>query len=101
MAKTYDQDRWIYPCYGGQLLGILKEDGSVLPCEQISTPFGNVRDTDYDLMACWNSDTAQKERKMIQDGQCHCTYECVMSSNVLFNPRYYPALLGELIKGGR
>ena len=92
IAQTYDRDESLYPCYGGQLLGVLKDNGDVFPCEQLSTPMGNVREADYDLMKVWQSHQAEKERELIRKRQCHCTYECAMAPNVLFNPRLYPKL---------
>ncbi len=97
VARTYDQNRSLFPCYGGQLLAVLKDNGDVFPCEQLSQPLGNVRDYEGDFMQVWHSDIAERERQFIIDRKCHCTYECVMSSNILFNPRMYPRLLGEMI----
>ncbi|MDH5513163.1 MAG: hypothetical protein OEY27_08130, partial [Gammaproteobacteria bacterium] len=33
----------------------------------------------------------------IRDGECHCTHECYFITNILFNPRLYPALLREYL----
>ena len=98
IAETYDSNSSLSPCYGGQLLGILKDNGEVFPCEQLSTPMGNVRDSDYDFMKVWESHQAKQERQMIRDRKCHCTYECSMSPNVLFNPALYPQLAKAFIK---
>ncbi|MEE8397212.1 MAG: radical SAM protein [bacterium] len=100
ICRTYDQNASLFPCYGGRLLAILKDNGDVLPCEQLSTPLGNVREHGYDLMRVWRTKEAERERQMIKDRKCHCTYECVMSSNVLFNPKFYPSLARELLRQG-
>lgn len=68
--------------------------------EQLGTPPGNVREHGYDLMRVWRTKEPERERQMIEDRKCHCTYECVMSSNVLFNPKFYPSLARELLRQG-
>lgn len=101
LACTYAENRSVSPCYGGQLLGVLKDNGDVFPCEQLSRPMGNVRDHGGDFMAVWQSPAACDERQFIRDRKCFCTYECVMSANILFNPRMYPRLLREVVGGVR
>ena len=39
-----------------------------------------------------NVGAAKAERQKIKAGKCHCTYECSMSPNILFNPKMYPQL---------
>jgi MoaA/NifB/PqqE/SkfB family radical SAM enzyme len=98
IADTYDRHASLFPCYGGRLFGVLKDNGDVFPCEQLSEAFGNVRDHALDVMAVWRSATAERERQGIIERRCHCTYECVMSANVLFNPRFYPRLAGAALR---
>lgn len=98
LARTYDEDRSLFRCYGGQLLAVLKDNGDVFPCEQLLTPMGNIRQHDGDLLAVWNSPAAEDQRQAIINRRCHCTYECVMSSNILFNPLLYPKLLREMAR---
>jgi MoaA/NifB/PqqE/SkfB family radical SAM enzyme len=93
LAETYARNTSIMPCYAGRLMAVLKDNGEVFPCEQLTTPLGNIRDHDCNFEAVWNSKIADQERKNIRDRKCHCTYECVMSSNILFNPLMYPKLL--------
>jgi MoaA/NifB/PqqE/SkfB family radical SAM enzyme len=99
VAHTHERQASLFPCYGGRLFGVLKDNGDVFPCEQLTTPFGNVRDEGLDFMRVWRSGVAERERRFIVDRRCHCTYECVMSANVLFNPRFYPRLGGALLRG--
>ncbi|MAF95307.1 MAG: hypothetical protein CMM60_06090 [Rhodospirillaceae bacterium] len=100
LAQTYEQNASLYSCYGGQLLGVLKDNGELFACEQLNTPFGNVREAGYDLSKVWESAQAQEEREQIKNRRCHCTYECTMSSNILFNPRFYPKLLSSYLRKG-
>jgi MoaA/NifB/PqqE/SkfB family radical SAM enzyme len=100
LAQTYEQNASLYSCYGGQLLGVLKDNGELFACEQLNTPFGNVREAGYDLSKVWESAQAREERENIKNRRCHCTYECTMSSNILFNPRFYPKLLSSYLRKG-
>jgi MoaA/NifB/PqqE/SkfB family radical SAM enzyme len=98
IAETYDRHASLFPCYGGRLFGVLKDNGDVFPCEQLNGAFGNVREHDLDFMAVWRSAAADRERQDIVQGKCHCTYECVMAANVLFNPRFYPRLAAAALR---
>ena len=81
-------DKWVLPCQAGSLFGIMYDDGSVHPCEILKdSKVANIRDYDYDLPKLWASQRAEELRKQIKNG-CHCTFECAMSSSILFNPKY-------------
>ena len=73
----------------------IKDNGDVFACEQLSTPIGNLSTVDYDLSKIWFSDIAKQQRRSIANKECHCTYECVSSCNILFNPKNYPRLVKE------
>jgi MoaA/NifB/PqqE/SkfB family radical SAM enzyme len=89
VAEVYEHDRWVLPCYAGSLMGILYDNGEVFPCEILpDASLGNVRDFDFDLAKLWSTPYAEATRRRIIDGHCYCTFECTMSSNVLFNPKY-------------
>ena len=97
VAETYERNRSVNPCYAGRLMGVIKDNGDVLACEQLSTPLGNLRDVDYDFARIWFGKVAETQRASIKARQCHCTYECSMSSNVPFNPAHYGRLLRGLV----
>ena len=82
----------LVPCYAGRLNLVLTESGNVYPCEILSDSFGNVKDYDYDLRKVSGSDTARKIIRSIMTKKCYCTHECYFMTNILFNPRLYPAL---------
>ena len=96
VAETCERNRSITPCYAGRLMGVIKDNGDVLACEQLSTPLGNLRDFDHDFARIWFGEAAETQRASIKARKCHCTHECVMSSNVLFNPAHYGRLLRAL-----
>ncbi|MBI2315531.1 MAG: SPASM domain-containing protein [Betaproteobacteria bacterium] len=86
------------PCYAGRLNLVLTEAGGVYPCEMLTETFGNVRDFNYDLARILRAEPAQAVTRSIQEARCHCTHECYAMTNILFNPRRYPALLKEYLQ---
>lgn len=92
-----DQKR-IIPCYAGRLNLVLSESGNVYPCEILEETFGNVRDYDYDMEKVLQSDSAKKIIGSIMDNKCYCTHECYFMTNILFNPKLYPALAREYLQ---
>ncbi len=96
IAETFHKDQSISNCFAGSLFGVIKDNGDVFACEQLSTSLGNLSDVDYDLSKIWFSQKAQKQRCSINNHECHCTYECVSSCNIFFNPKYYPFLFKEM-----
>jgi len=92
-----DQKRLI-PCYAGRLNLVITESGNVYPCEILTETLGNVRDYDYDIRKVIHSDSALKIIESIRHNNCYCTHECYFMTNILFNPRLYPALAREYIQ---
>ncbi len=96
--RTALEQTRLTPCYAGRLNLVLTETGGVYPCETLTESFGNVRNFDYDLRRVMRNDPAQAVMRSIQDNRCHCTHECYFMTNILFNPRQYPALLKEYLQ---
>jgi len=92
-----DQKRLI-PCYAGKLNLVLTETGDVYPCEILSTSFGNVRDYNYNMKEVVHSEKARPVLDSIFNKRCYCTHECYFITNILFNPRLYPALAREYVQ---
>jgi radical SAM protein with 4Fe4S-binding SPASM domain len=88
------------PCYAGKLNLVLTETGDLYPCEDFSEQmkFGNIRESKYDLQQLLKADRGKKILARIHDKECHCTHECYFMTNILFNPRRYPALLKEYLQ---
>lgn len=86
------------PCYAGRLSGVVYANGDVYPCELLDKPLGNLREHGMSLRRVWASARTREVRDWIWDTHCHCTHECFMTPNILFNPRYYPRLLWEYTK---
>lgn len=85
-------------CSAGSIAGVIYADGSVYPCEMLSSSFGNLRDYDFNLGELWNSKTAINIRNQIQDTHCICTQECFLSTNFLIQPQLWPQLIYERLK---
>ena len=88
------------PCYAGKLNLVLTETGDLYPCEDFSERmrFGNIRENEYDLQGLLQSEHGRNILKFINGKGCSCTHECYFMTNILFNPRRYPALLKEYLQ---
>jgi MoaA/NifB/PqqE/SkfB family radical SAM enzyme len=95
--RAMREQKKIIPCYAGRLNLVLNEAGEVFPCELLTEPFGNVRDFGYDLKRVIRSERARRINQSIKNNGCWCTHECYYMTNILFNPRTYPALLKEYL----
>jgi len=98
--RTVQEQRRTIPCYAGRLNLVLRENGDVYPCEILQERFGNVRDYDHDLQQVMQSEEARKIIASIRAKKCSCTHECYFMTNILFNPRLYPALAREYLRLG-
>ena len=97
--KTYEENKYITPCYAGNLSGVMYPEGDVYPCEILddSHKIGNIRDFDLNFKNLWLSQKAKKEINFIKKTKCFCTHECFNTVNILFNLKNYP----EIIKKSR
>jgi len=96
--QTIARQKRLLPCYAGRLNLVLTENGDVYPCEVLDKKIGNVKDFDYDARKLLRSDRYMAIVKEIDDTQCYCSHECYFMTNILFNPRMYPALLREYLQ---
>ncbi len=96
--RTLLEQKRLIPCYAGRLNLVLSETGEVAPCETHSASFGNVRAHGYDLGSVLRTTAARATLDSIGRGECHCTHECYFITNILFNPRCYPALAEEWLR---
>lgn len=96
--KTMIEHKRLIPCYAGKLNLVLTESGDLYPCEILTEAFGNVRDYDYDIGKILRSEKAKRTINSIANNDCYCTHECYFMTNILFNPRMYPALAKEYLQ---
>lgn len=71
--KTLIQNKWQINCYAGVSGGFIDNEGLVGACEH-TTPFGNLRECNYDFKKIWHSAAANKVREEIFN-RCFCTNE--------------------------
>jgi radical SAM protein with 4Fe4S-binding SPASM domain len=95
ILRTAREGKRLLPCYAGRLNLVLTENGDLYPCESFAEvmKMGNVKDHDFDLEGMLRSAKARTVLRTIEENSCYCTHECFMMTNILFNPRQYPALL--------
>ena len=96
--RTLMEKKRLIPCYAGRLNLVLSETGEVYPCETRLESFGNARALGYDLDSAVRTAAARATLGSIGRGECHCTHECYFVTNILFNPRCYPALAAEWLR---
>jgi radical SAM protein with 4Fe4S-binding SPASM domain len=98
IAETLQRQGRVIPCHAGRLNLVLDERGELYPCEEFSLRLGNVRDYNFDVRATVRSAQGRAVLAAIARGECWCTHECYMMTNILFSPRHYPALLAEYLR---
>ncbi len=99
IQQSYLADpRYLSRCPAATLFGVLGADGGIRGCEVLDDEIGNIRDFQYSLPAAWKSSEAKRLRKKVLSTKCHCSFECAWSLNLLWNKRYWPSLLAELLK---
>ncbi|MGE5174509.1 MAG: radical SAM protein [Betaproteobacteria bacterium] len=96
--RTMRERTRIIPCYAGRLNLVLTEAGDIFPCELFTESLGNVRNYEYDMRKVASSESARRVKDSIQSNRCFCTHECYFMTNILFNPRMYPALMKEYLQ---
>jgi len=96
--RTLLEKKRLNPCYAGRLNLVLTESGDVYPCEILTERLGNLKDYEYDIREILCTEKARKVLTTIQDKKCFCTHECYFMTNILFNPKLYPALAKEYLQ---
>ncbi|WP_456474772.1 radical SAM/SPASM domain-containing protein [Candidatus Pyrohabitans sp.] len=96
--RTAVEGRRLIPCYAGVLNLVVTERGDVYPCELLNRRMGNLREYGYSMERLLSSREAKRVVEEIESEACHCTHECYFITNILFNPRLYPALFREYLR---
>ncbi len=96
--RTMKENACQLPCYAGRLNLVVTETGDVYPCETFeeSLHMGSLRNDEFDLTKVLENQRARDVISRIGKG-CFCSHECYTMTNILFNPRMYPALLKEYL----
>lgn len=94
VLKNYLTGTQTVPCQAGRKLLVIYENGDVYPCELLKEKFGNLRDVDYDIKKLLFSDDGKSIKRKINPGKaCSCTWENIISINLLFDPRSYHKII--------
>jgi len=113
VEQTLKEKRMILPCKAGLRSLVIDERGMVFPCETLQhflnqnkqngssqlkeAGLGCLKDYAYNMPALLNSHQAKRVLKFINERRCHCTYECAMSSSILFEKRQLAKLVMQKI----
>jgi radical SAM protein with 4Fe4S-binding SPASM domain len=87
ISSIFNTNKYVIPCQAAHISCIMNEKGDLYPCEILDMKIGNIRKAGYDFKKLWHSPKAVEARKFIKNTQCHCTYECALTTNILFNPK--------------
>jgi len=81
-----------FPCRAGERIVTLDETGRVRLCEPREDVLGDLREEGYDLKRVLGSERARRIVCGMQRDRCRCTWECAVSTNIVFTPGMYPRL---------
>lgn len=95
---TMVEKKRLLPCYAGRLALVVTETGDLYPCESFDMHMGNLRQADFDMARLLQAEKSHAILQRIEQKKCYCTHECAFMLNILFNPRTYPALLGQYLQ---
>lgn len=99
LSEIHSRNKYVTPCYAGDLLAVMREDGRVYPCEMLDEKMGDLKDFDFDFKKLWFSRQAREVREKIKKQKCFCVYECAMTLNTLFNCRHFFVILNRALRG--
>lgn len=97
IVETKVKGRRVVRCHAGRKMIGIRSDGMVVPCEMLPFTFGNISRYDYDISQAMGSADAVNFFDFLKQNRCHCTWECAMTTNIVFSWRIYPRLIGRLI----
>lgn len=102
ILKTVKERKMVLPCVAGKRFLVINEKGEVYPCDIFinhkDKMLGSLREHNYDIKEILNTEEAKKIVKWIKDTECHCTFECGIQNNIVFNPKSYGMVLKKLVK---
>ena len=92
------ENKFVTTCSAGNLSYVSMEDGSLKPCEILKDTLGSIKTPETNMNKIFFSNEAKNLRKKIINTKCKCTFECAMSSNVLFNGNMVPKIISQTVK---
>jgi MoaA/NifB/PqqE/SkfB family radical SAM enzyme len=70
------------PCEAGRGIAVVCPDGSVLACEPLEIPWGNIKEKSFAQI--WNDPLSRKFSDKLRATKCFCTHECFLSASINF-----------------
>jgi len=80
-------------CTAGRKITVVDETGKVRLCEFRPDILGDLRTSGYDLKRILRQKSSRDALREMRRSRCTCTWECSVSTDIITNPRFYPALL--------
>ncbi len=77
--------RYVSPCYAGQINAVILADGTVPLCENRSETIGSLRDFDFNFKKLWASPGKHQLVAKQKAEKCFCGHECFVTPNIAFN----------------
>lgn len=85
-------------CKAGKKVLVVGETGNVYPCEPLWEDIGNIRDYNYDVNQFIGSKKMKAFTERSKSKKCTCHWGLPMSNTLIFSPKYYPLIIGEMMK---
>jgi Fe-coproporphyrin III synthase len=80
-------------CTAGRKITVIDENGKVRLCEFRTDILGDLRTSGYDLKRILRQKSSREALREMHRARCTCTWECAVSTDIITNPRFYPALM--------
>ncbi len=90
--KMLEEHKSEIPCYARFMESVLFSNGDVSFCE-LSKPFADIRQFDYDFKRLWKCDDAANMRKRIS--RCCCIHGCNLTTGLTFEPETVISVLNK------
>ncbi|MDM7991716.1 MAG: radical SAM protein [Candidatus Fermentibacter sp.] len=85
-------------CPAGRRIVVLDEVGRLRLCEPRGIVLGNVRESGFRFAPILESRTAVEAIRSIRRERCTCTWECSLSTAIVFSPRKWLPLLAGTVR---
>ncbi len=97
LAAVVKKNKWVLPCLAGNISCVMDEIGDLYPCEILDEKIGSLKDANYNFKRLWHSARANEIRALIKNTKCYCTYECAITTNILFSFKGIKNMIGRKI----
>jgi sulfatase maturation enzyme AslB (radical SAM superfamily) len=85
VKRTLREHRQVIPCLAGVASAQIAPNGDVWTCCVRAQSMGNLRDHGYDFGSVWRTAAANRLRRSIKAGECHCPLANAAYTNMLLH----------------